>query len=177
MISKTSTHWNNKSAKDKFRNTIAKEWVGASVITSETNFHWPSIYKPGDTAIITDRLIRSRKTKSGDDNHGLVRWSFITLQGCDERRLTLIYVYKVNSTPIDLTKINITITQKLIMIHDKLKKESIPSLTILHLITFINNLTKSYSEIIIDIDTHETFTSNTMQTVQAYWSNINKVWH
>ena len=87
MLAETNTHWKNKRATDKFRNTISKEWKGASVTTSETNLPWHSSYKPGGTAILADSLIRSRKTKSGEDNHGLGRWSFITLQG-----LSLIHI-------------------------------------------------------------------------------------
>ena len=37
MLAETNTHWRNKRAKDRFRNTIAKEWSGTSTITSETN--------------------------------------------------------------------------------------------------------------------------------------------
>ena len=58
---------------------LQKHLTGASVTTAETNLPWYSIYKPGGTAIITDNLINSRKTQSGEDNHGLGRWSFITL--------------------------------------------------------------------------------------------------
>ena len=97
---------------DKFRNTIEKQWKGASVTTSETNLPWHSSYKPGAIAIITDSLIRPRKTKSGKDNHGLGRWSFITLQGRDGRKLTIISAYKVCSTPIDPTKTNTALTQQ-----------------------------------------------------------------
>ena len=112
MLAETNTHWKNKRATDKFRNTISKEWKGASVTTSETNLPWHSSYKPGGTAIIADSLIRSRKTKSGEDNHGLGRWSFITLQGRDGRKLTIISAYKVCSTPIDPTKTNTALTQQ-----------------------------------------------------------------
>ena len=58
---------------------LQKHWTGASVTIVETNLPWYSIYKPGGTAIITDNLINSRKTQSGEDSHGLGRWSFITL--------------------------------------------------------------------------------------------------
>ena len=73
MLAETNTHWKNKRATYKFRNTISKEWKGVSVTTSETNLPWHSSYKPGGTAIIADSLIRSRKTKSDEDNHGLGR--------------------------------------------------------------------------------------------------------
>ena len=95
----------------KFRKTVATTWIGTSVTTVETNLTWPSIYKPEGTTIMTDGLIRSRVTESDDDNHELGRWTFITLQGRDGRKLTLISVYKVCSTPIDHTKTNTILTQ------------------------------------------------------------------
>ena len=61
MLAGTNTHWKNKRAKDKFRNTIPKQWTWGSVTTVETNLPWHSIYNPGGTAIITDSLIRCRK--------------------------------------------------------------------------------------------------------------------
>ena len=121
MLAETNTHWKSKCAKDKFRNIIAKQWTGASVITSEINLPWHLIYKPGGTAIIIDSLIRSRKTQSGEDNHGLGRWSFITLQGREERKETLISVYKVCFTTIDPTKTNTTLMQQRTTLHDRLE--------------------------------------------------------
>ena len=143
--------------KRKFRNTIAKECVGAS----ETKISWSSIYKPWDMATITDRITRSRKIHSNDDSHGLGQWSFLTLQGGKGRKVTIVYVYIVYSTPIDPTKINTAIPQQWTMIHDKLEtKESIPSLTISNLMISINKLTQLKHEIIIGINTNKDFTSN-----------------
>ena len=160
ILEENNTHWKYKRTKGKFRNTMAKHWTEASVTTAETNLPWHSIYKPGGTAIITDSLIRSRKTKSGEDNHGLRRWSFITLQGRDGRNLTIISVYKVCSTTIDPTKTNTALTQQWTILHDKLEKESIKSLTITHLEIFITKLAKLNHEVIIGIDANEVFTSN-----------------
>ena len=73
LLVETNSYWKNKRATDKFRNTIEKQWKGASVTTSETNIPWYPAYKPSGTAITIDSLIRFRKTKSGEDNHGLGR--------------------------------------------------------------------------------------------------------
>ena len=121
MLTESKTHWNNKHAKDKFRNIIAQRWKGASVTTVETNLPWHLIYKPGGTSIITDIPIRSRKTQSGEDSHGLGRWSIIILQGQEERNLTNISVYKVCSTTIDHTKTDTALTQKWTILQDALE--------------------------------------------------------
>ena len=42
LLAETNTHWKNKRATDKFRNTIAKQWKGASVTTSEIDLPWHS---------------------------------------------------------------------------------------------------------------------------------------
>ena len=76
----------------KFRKTVATTWIGTSVTTVETNLTWLSIYKLEGTTIMTDGLIRSRVTESDDNNYELGRWTFITLQGRDGRKLTLISV-------------------------------------------------------------------------------------
>ena len=52
------------------------------------------------------------------------------------------------------------------MIHDKLEKENIPSLTISHLVTFINKHTTLQHEIIIGNDVNEAFTSNAGDTAR-----------
>ena len=151
LLAETNTHWKNKHAKDKFRNIIAQQWKRASVTTAETYLPWHSIYKPGGTAIITDNMIRSRKSQSGEDSHGSRRWSFITLQGQEGRHLTIISVYKVCSTTIDPTKTDTTLTKQWIILQDKLEKESITSLTITHLEQFIHKLTKQNHEVILGI--------------------------
>ena len=160
MLAKTNTRWKNICTKDKFRIIISKQWTGASVTTSETNLPWHSIYKPGGTTTITDILIRSRKTQSGEEDHGLGRCSFITLQGRNGRKVTIISVYKVRSTIIDPTKTNTALTQQYTILYDKLDKESIASLIITHLALFITKRTKLNHEFIIGIDANEAFTRN-----------------
>ena len=160
LLAETNTHWKNKRSKDKFRNTIAKQWTRASVTTAETNIPWYLIYKLGGTAIITDILTRSRKTKSGEYNHGLGRRSFIATQRQDGRNITLVFVYKMCSATIEPTRTNTIMTQQWIMLHEKLEKESIASLTITNLEIFITKLTKLNYNVIICIDGNEAFTSN-----------------
>ena len=46
------------------------------------------------------------------------------------------------------------------MVHEKLEKVNIPSLTVTYIITFINKLTKLKHELIIIIDANEDFTSS-----------------
>ena len=73
LLAETNSRWTNKRATDKFGNIITKQWKDESVTKLETNFSWHSAYKPSGTAITIDSLIRFRKTKSGEDNHGLGR--------------------------------------------------------------------------------------------------------
>ena len=127
---------------------------------SHNNLPWHSIYKSGGTAIITNSLIRSRKTQIGEDNHGLGRWSFITLQGRDGRNLTLVSVYKAYFATINPARTNTELAQQWTILHDTLEKESMASLTITHLEIFIIKLTKLNHEVIIGIDANEAFTSN-----------------
>ena len=139
---------------------LQKHLTGASVTTAENNLPWHSVYTPGGTAIITDIFIRSRKTQSREEDHGLGRCSFITLQGRNGRKVTIISVYKVRSTIIDPTKTNTALTQQWTILYDKLDKESIASLTITHLALFITKRTKLNHEFIIGIDVNEGFTRN-----------------
>ena len=174
MIAKTNTHWKNICTKDKFRIIISKQCTGALVTTLETNLPWHSIYKPGGIATITDILIRSRKTQSGEEDHGLGRCSFITLQWRNGRKVTIISVYKVRSTIIDPTKTNTALTQQYTILYDKLDKESIASLIITHLALFITKRTKLNHEFILGIDANEAFTFNAGD-IARLWKKCNLI--
>ena len=161
LLAETNTHWKNKRAYDNLRKTIVQYWKGISIITSETNLSWYSIYKPAGTAIIAKNKVRSRKLKSGEDSHGLGRWYCLTLQRRESRMVRLIPVYKACNGPIDPNKKMTALTQQLIILNSKYKTiESIPSLNVTHLITFTNDLVRQKHEIILESDANKQFVSS-----------------
>lgn len=129
LLAKTNTHWKKRRAH--------QYWKEKAVTISETKLSWDSIYKYREITIITDNKIRPRKIKSGEDSHGLERWSYLLLQERDGRMVILISVYKVYNGPIDPTETLTATTQEWTILNNESENtESIPSLTVIHLIIF-----------------------------------------
>ena len=72
-----------------------RHWTHSHSTTSETEIEWSDIYKPGGTAIITLPPFSSSITTSGSDPTRLGRWSYITISGRDNNKLSIISTYRV----------------------------------------------------------------------------------
>ena len=59
-----------------------------------------TLYQPGGIAIITKNVVSPRITDSGDNPHGMGRWSNITINGRKKTKLTIISDYRARKTCI-----------------------------------------------------------------------------
>ena len=73
---------------------VRKFWKRLHIITLETSTPWPSIYKPGGAATIATTNLSSRIKSSGEDPHGLGRWSYITFGSVNQDQLTIVNAYR-----------------------------------------------------------------------------------
>ena len=74
------THWEHNSGLKKLNNIVRKFWRRKKIIY-ESIKKLPTVYKPGGIAIVTSAPMSTKVTTSGEDNEGLGRWSFMTIEG------------------------------------------------------------------------------------------------
>ena len=89
-LAETNTHWKHPRGAATLRQTSKRHWKHSHFITSETDLPWKTLYKPGGIAIITQQPLCNGITNSGQDPHGLGRWSFITISGREKSIITII---------------------------------------------------------------------------------------
>ena len=94
-LAEKNTHWKHPRGASTLRQTSKRHWKHSHFITSETDLPWKALYKPGGTAIITQQPLCNGITTSGQDPHGLGRWSFIAIAGREQSIITIISAYRV----------------------------------------------------------------------------------
>jgi hypothetical protein len=117
-----------------------------------------STYKPGGTAIISQGNATGRITYQGSDKYG--RWSYLYLQGKDDKVITYITVYQVCQKPTNLQGITTFHQQETAFRREK-RKNSNPRHNFQHdLIHFIKGLQARGHQIILAGDFKEHILDN-----------------
>ena len=111
-LAETNTNWKHQSSKTSFQATKKRHWKHSHSITSETDIEWGDIYKPGGTAIITLPPFSPSITTSGSDPTELGRWSYITISGRDNIKLTVLSTYRVSQKSIKHAGLSTNIRQQ-----------------------------------------------------------------
>jgi hypothetical protein len=92
----TNLEWHNKSYRDEFQKLLVKTFGAARVdyITTKDKFETLP-FKPGGTASAALGKMVHRVVKTGRDNTGCGRWSYITFNGKENKHITVINAYIV----------------------------------------------------------------------------------
>ena len=155
-LAETNTHQAHPLGESTLRNTINHHWNHSHITTSESESPWKALYKPGRTAIITQKTLCNGFTTSGQDLHGLGRWSYITITGRDQSILSIIFVYLIYDVVIQ-TAGYITNTKQqwqTLEERDQEHKDTRQKI-IIYLSNFITSLTRKHHEVILGIDVNE----------------------
>jgi hypothetical protein len=94
----TNLEWHNKGYRDEFQKLLVGDFGEASVDYSTTKDTFEtSPFKPGGTASAAMGKMVNRVVKTGRDDTGCGRWSYITFNGKENKHITLINTYRVCS--------------------------------------------------------------------------------
>ena len=89
-----TTHWKYPREEASLKVTSNRHWRYSHISTSQTEIKWTGLCILWDTVIITLQLFFSDITTSGDDLHGLDRWSYISIKGRENNNITIIFAYR-----------------------------------------------------------------------------------
>jgi hypothetical protein len=94
----TNLEWHNKGHRDEFQKILVKAFGVARVDCSTTKDKFEtSSFKQGGTAIAALEKMVHRVVKTGRDDTGCGRWSYITFNGKENKHIILINAYRVCS--------------------------------------------------------------------------------
>jgi hypothetical protein len=94
----TNLEWKNKGYRDEFQKLLVKAFGAARVDHSTTKDKFEtSPFKPGGTASAALGKMVHRVVKTGWDDTGCGRWSYITFNGKENKHITVINTYRVYS--------------------------------------------------------------------------------
>jgi hypothetical protein len=94
----TNLEWHNKSYRDEFQKLLVKSFGAARVDYSTTKDKFEtSPFKPDGTASAALGKMVHRVVKTGRDDTGCGRWSYITFNGKENKHITVINTYRVCS--------------------------------------------------------------------------------
>ena len=68
---------------------ISKFWPYNKLITSDIKIPWENIYKPDGTASIITNHYYIKRCKEGEDQENLNQWSYLTLEGQQQSKITI----------------------------------------------------------------------------------------
>ena len=111
-LAETNTNWNNYKGKRQLNRIVRKQWKIAHITTSNIENKVTTLYQPGRTAIISTNKISLRITDSGVDSQGMGRWSYITINGRNKKKLTIISAYRTGKTHIQESGPSTAFTQQ-----------------------------------------------------------------
>jgi hypothetical protein len=92
----TNLEWHNKGYRDEFHKLLVKAFGTARVDCSTTKDKFEtSPFKPGGTASVVLGKMVHRVVKTGREDTGCRRWSYITFNGKENKHITVINAYIV----------------------------------------------------------------------------------
>mmetsp|Transcript_9968 Transcript_9968/g.14363 ORF Transcript_9968/g.14363 Transcript_9968/m.14363 type:complete len:305 (-) Transcript_9968:240-1154(-) len=103
MASETNCNWKTADFRNNLQQTVKKNWpnhrlaFSSSDVGIELAFHE---FLPGGTCTMAFDHLGMRVVKAGEDDSGLGRWSYVTVEGQDKRRITFITAYRICGGPM-----------------------------------------------------------------------------
>ena len=98
MASETNTNWKSAAFRNEFKKKVNRVWpanriaYSSSDVGIEFELHE---FLPGGTCTMAVDNLSMRVVKVGEDESGLGRWSYITLEGQGGRKITFITAYRI----------------------------------------------------------------------------------
>ena len=117
MAAETNVNWKSANFRNEFKKKVSRIWpanriaYSSSDVGLEFELHE---FLPGGTCTMAVDHLSMRVVKAGEDDSGLGRWSYITMEGQGGRKVTFITAYRVCNGTMRGTSTNCKQQEKLI---------------------------------------------------------------
>ena len=98
MAAETNVNWKSAENRNKFVKKLSQVWPANRIAFSSSDIgeqFGSHEFLPGGTCTIAFDSLSMRVIKVGEDESGLGRWSYITMEGQRGRKLTFITAYRI----------------------------------------------------------------------------------
>ena len=98
MAAETNVNWKSAKCRNDFKATVSKVWPSNRIAfsTSDVGLQFDHhSFLPGGTCTMAVDNLSLRVIKVGEDESGLGRWSYLTMEGQGGRKLTFITAYRI----------------------------------------------------------------------------------
>ena len=98
MASETNCNWKQAALRNRLQRLVQQNWPMHRIAFSSSDVGLDLAlqdFLPGGTCTMAFDQMGMRVIKAGEDESGLGRWSYLTLEGQDGRRLTFITGYRI----------------------------------------------------------------------------------
>jgi len=102
-LPETNTNWDLPETKALSSQALKNTWRKSAYIYSKSPEDFISTQQPGGTATVILDNWTSRVIDKGEDPLGLGRWSYVTLRGKGDRKLTVVTAYNATISQGDAT--------------------------------------------------------------------------
>jgi len=167
MASETNINWKSATFRNDFQQKVRNIWPSNRVAFSSSDVGLEfevTDFLPGGTCTMAVDNLSMRVIKVGEDESGLGRWSYITLEGQDGRKLTFITAYRICKGTMKGTSTSCMQQQK--VIHNQEMKQGVQTSSIdttylrekfIHdLMLFIQSLQEEGHALVLGLDANET---------------------
>lgn len=167
MASETNVNWKSATFRNNFQQKVRNIWPASRVAYSSSNvgleFEY-SEFLPGDTCTMVMDNLSMRVIKVSEDESRLSRWSYVTLEGQNGRKVTFITAYRVCRGAMKGTNTSSLQQQK--VIHKQEMRQGVQTSSIdttylrekfiTDLLLFIESLKEAGHAIVLGFDANET---------------------
>ena len=160
-LTETNVHWRRNHIISKFKMLLKKVWTNNKITysTSETTTAWKSNCKPGGTETISVNNLSSSIIAKSEEPAGMGRWSTLTVLGKNNKRITIITMYRPRNVKIENAGITTLIKQQWLIMQKSNRYEQSHKKIITDTIKEIKKFQKEGHDIILSIDGNELFTN------------------
>jgi ribonuclease HI len=160
-LPETNTNWSNYTNTQTLRQSLKSVWSHSTFQTSNSSEKFESDYQPGGTVTMVVNRWTSRVVDKGSDPFGLGRWTYITLRGKGDKKLTVVTGYRVCKTTVASAGVKTAFMQQYRALSTKLRetgKTSKPNPRrqfVLDLQAWLEHLVTEGHQIILSIDSND----------------------
>jgi len=166
-LPKTNSDWSLPHQRSQLHRALRSTWSNSVSQVSHADETFLSSYQPGGTATIVCSRWATRVIDKGQDHLGMGRWSYITLRGKQNKKVTIVTVYNCGYS----TGLKTACQQQTRILSKLFRNNNLPGTPnphrqfILDMQSWLSYLISLEHEILLALDANEAYNPDTPGTV------------
>jgi hypothetical protein len=183
MASETNVNWKSAKNRNDFQQKASKIWPANKIAFSSSDIGLKferHEFLPGGTCTMAVDTLSMRVIKVGEDDSGLGRWSYVTMEGQGSRKATFITAYRICQGAMKGTSTSCRQQSRVLNEQEMKRGQQASDIDVAFLrkkcvedlILFIQSLKAAGHAVVLGIDANETPEASTAKDGQAKAGSI-----